>query len=416
VLVVLLLARMVWRFVFGDIEIGGSAILIVLGFVAYGLWRNYQALKKFAETYERQLQFDRWRSRTVPVEAGEGEVARARTSYWPRAVLIAFVLALFLPYPYEPGGAFTIFPARKQVISTDEPGLVEAVFFNGGESVRQGTVIARLTNEDMRAQIAILNAKIDEQRAVVQNLKTLPRPEEVRLVEQQLAVDRTREQFSREKVPRLKKLQEIGAVSLEEYEAARKEHLTDVDQVAQREAQLALVKAPVTASQIEAAEARLASLIEERATVEAKVRRFELRMPFDGNILTLHLQNKANSFLARGDAFAEVEDTGTVTAEIDLPEADVAFVRPGASVRVRAVSFAIEREFIGKVALVDRNVTPRSTGNVVKVLATIDNPDGLLKTGMAGRAKVLGENMPVWKAFSMAIVRFVQVHVWSWLP
>ena len=56
------------------------------------------------------------------------------------------------------------------------------------------------------------------------------------------------------------------------------------------------------------------------------------------------------------------------------------------------------------------------TGNVIKVQASIDNPQGLLRTGMAGRAKVLGESMPVWKAFTMAIVRFVQVQVWSWIP
>jgi putative peptide zinc metalloprotease protein len=416
VVVILLMARMIGKFVFGEIEIGGTAIVIVLAFVVYALYRNYVALKKFAETYERQLQFDRWRSRTVPVETAETGVKAPRTSFWQRALIVGLVLALFLPYPYEPGGNFTIFPARKQVISTDEPGLVEAVFFKGGETVKQGTVIARLTNEDMRSQIGILNAKIDEQRAVIQNLKTLPRPEEVRLAEQQLAVERTREQFSRDKVPRLKRLQEMGAVSLEEYEAARKEHLTDQEQVAQREAQLSLVKVPITAAQIEAAEARLASLLEEKAAVESKVRRFELRMPFDGNLLTLHLQNKANSYLEKGAPFASVEDTGTVTAEIDLPEADVPYVELGATVRVRAVSFAVEREFEGKVTLIDRNVTVLSTGNVVKVLAAIDNPDGLLRTGMAGRAKVLGETMPVWKAFTMALVRFVQIQVWSWLP
>ena len=105
-----------------------------------------------------------------------------------------------------------------------------------------------------------------------------------------------------------------------------------------------------------------------------------------------------------------------VTAEIEIQEGDIAYLKVGNEVRVRAVSFAVEREFNGKVTLIDRNVTPKSTGNVIKVQASIDNPQGLLRTGMAGRAKVLGESMPVWKAFTMAIVRFVQVQVWSWIP
>jgi putative peptide zinc metalloprotease protein len=61
-------------------------------------------------------------------------------------------------------------------------------------------------------------------------------------------------------------------------------------------------------------------------------------------------------------------------------------------------------------------VTPKPTGNVIKVMASVENDDGLLRTGMAGRAKVLGESMPVWKAFTLAIVRFFQIHVWSWVP
>jgi putative peptide zinc metalloprotease protein len=416
ILVILLLTRMLARFVFGDIEIGGSAILIVVGFVLYALYRNYLSLKRFSETYERQLQFDRWRSRTVPVEAGEGEVARPKTSYWSRALLVALVIVLFLPYPYEPGGNVVIYPARKQVITVDEAGLISEVFFRGGETIPAGALLGRVVNEDYSAEINVLAARIEEQRAIVQNLRTLPRKEEVQLAEERLALTRTQQRFSSDKAERLKKLLDLQAVSFEEFEAARKAHESDVQQVAQREAELALVKAPVTPSEIDAAEARLAALVEERAGYQARVARAEMRMPFDGNLLTLNLQNRVGSFLQRGETFATVEDTGTVTAEIEIQEGDIAYIRPGSEVRLRPVSFAVEREFTGRITVIDRNVTPKSTGNVIKVQAEVDNADGLLRTGMAGRAKVLGETMPVWKAFSMAIVRFVKVQVWSWVP
>lgn len=416
VLVILLMARMIAKFVFGEVEIGGSAMLIVVGFVVWALWRNYLSLKKFSETYERQLQFDRWRSRTVPVDASEGEVARQKQPFWPKALLVALIIALFLPYPYEPGGNVLIYPARKQVITVDEAGVISEVFFKGGETVKAGTVLGRVVNADYTAQIKVLNAKIDEQKAVVDNLKSLPKKEEVQLAEERLALERTKEKFSGEKVQRLKPLLTMEAISREEYEAALKEHQSDRQQVMQRIAELALVKVPVTPSEIAAAEAKLASLVEERATYEARVVRSDLRMPFDGNLLTLNLHNKVGSFLQKGETFATVEDTGTVTAEIEVQEGDIAYLKVGNEVRVRAVSFAVERDFKGKVTLIDRNVTPKSTGNVIKVQASIDNPDGLLRTGMAGRAKVLGESMPVWKAFTMAIVRFVQVQVWSWIP
>jgi len=416
ILIIIVVGWMLAKFILGDLALGGSAVILTLAFVGYLLWRNYAGLKKFGETYERQVQFDRWRSRTLPVDAVEGEVSRTKPNYWKRALLVCLLLALFIPYPYEPGGQFLIYPTRKQVVSTDESGLVESVFFEGGEAVKQGTILAQLAHQDYQAQIKVLTAKIEEQKAVVNNLKTLPKPEEVKLAEQMLAVERARESFSREKAPRLEKLYKVGAVSFEEFDTARKDHLTDLQQVAQKEAELALVKVPVTSSQIEAALAKLSSLQEERASYEAKIKRTVLMMPFDGNILTLHLKDKINSYLEKGAPFAALEDTSVVTAEIDVPESDVQYIKVGATIRARAVSYFDEKDFEGKVSVIDRNVTPKSTGNVVKVIATIDNRAGLLKTGMAGRAKVVGVSMPVWRAFSLAIVRFIQIQVWSWIP
>lgn len=416
ILILLLVGWMIAKFVFGDLVLGGSGIILVLGFIVLMLWRNYTGLKEFGETYAKKAQFDRWRSRTLPNEVTQGEVAAPTKHYWTTAALVCLVLVLFIPYHFEPGGPFVIYPAQKQVISTDESGLIEAVYFDGGEAVKQGTVIARLAHEDFDAQIKVLTAKIAEQAAVVQNLETLPRPEEVRLAEEALEVQRTREAFSREKAPRLEKMYKAGAVSFEEYDAAVKDHQTDVQQIAQKQAELALVKVPVTASQIEAAEAKLASLKEERATYEAKLERTVLRMPFDGNILTLHLKDRINSYLEKGVPFAALEYTGIVTAEVDVPEPDIEFVKLGGTVRLRPVSFYDDKEFEGKVTTIDRNVTVKSTGNVIKVIVTIENRAGLLKTGMTGRAKIEGISMPVWQAFSRSIARFLQIQAWSWLP
>jgi putative peptide zinc metalloprotease protein len=417
IVVIAVVGWMIAKFLLGDLTLGGSAILVILGFTAFMLWSNYAGLKSFGDTYARQVQFDRWRNRTLhrPDEA-EGEIKTPKTHYWRRAGLVALLLALFLPYPYDPGGPFLTFPSQRQALSTDTPGLIEAVYFDGGEAVKAGTTLARLSQTDYQGDIRVLAARIEEQRAVVRNLRTLPRPEDVKVAEQALEIERTRERYSRERVPRLEKLYKEGAVTFDEFDAARKEHATDESQVVKRQAELALVKVPVTIDQIAEAEARLAALIEEKANLESKVDRTVLKMPFDGSILSLHLKDKVNTFLERGQPFAVLENTGTVTIEIEVPEGDIRYVKVGTEVRARAVSFFDDREFLGKVSLIDRNVTPKPTGNVVKVHATIANDEGLLRTGMAGRAKIEGETMPVWRAFTMGIVRFFQVQVWSWLP
>jgi len=122
-----------------------------------------------------------------------------------------------------------------------------------------------------------------------------------------------------------------------------------------------------------------------------------------------------NSVLEKGQPFATVEDTRSVTAEIQVPESDIGYVVIGAPIRAKPAAF-FDREFVGKVQTMDRNVTAKSFGNVVKVIAVIDNPKGELKTGMTGYAKIGGTMMPVWKAFSLALLRFFNIQVWSWIP
>jgi putative peptide zinc metalloprotease protein len=415
ILLIILIGWVLARLLVGDAALGGTAVLAVAAFAAYMVWRNYAGLKRFSDTYERQLQFDRWRSRTLPITAAGGENPLKRTSFWPLAIALGLLVLMFLPYTYEPSGNFVVFPARRASISTDTPGVIAKVYFDGGETVKQGAVLAQLAGDDYQAQIKVLDAQIIEQQFVIANLKSLPKPQEVKVAEEQLKLARARVPFSRDKVSRLEKLQPEGAITLEELEHSRKEFDNDKMQVIEKEAALSLTKAGPTKEQIASAEAKLVSLKEERSGIAQKLDRTVLRMPFDGNIMSLHLKDKANSYLTQGASFAEVENTGTVTAQIDITEADIQHVKVGAAVRARPTSY-FDDEFEGKVTLIDRNVTPKSFGNVVRVIATFDNKDGRLITGMAGQAKVAADAMPVWKAFSQAIVRFVRLHLWSWIP
>lgn len=416
VFLVLLIGIGLLEWLNGHLRLGGSAVLIAGAFVAYLLWRNYNGLKHFGDIYEKTQQFDRWRKRTLTSdEMAPGETAKPPMAWWKKVLLATPVVLLFLPYPYEVSGTFSIYPLRRQVLSTDTPGLIQAVYFDGGESVKEGTVIARLAANDYSGQVKVLDAQIQEQAAVLANLKAGPKPEEVRVAQEALETARTTARYSRDKVPRIQKLYASGAMSFEELDTARKQRDDDAMEVTERVADLQLVRSGATADEIAAAEAKLSSLQQQRAIEADKVARTEVRMPFDGNILTLHLKDRTNSYLDKGQPLATVEYIGTVTAEIDIPESDVQYVKPGAKVRVRPTAY-FNQQFEGTVTLLDRNVTKEETGSTLKVIATIDNHDGRLNTGMTGVGKIEGETMPVWKAFSQAIIRFMKVQVWSWIP
>jgi multidrug resistance efflux pump len=416
--ILIIIAVVSWvivKYVFGGLALGGSGVIITASFIAYMLWRNYAGLKRFAATYERQVQFDRWRNRTLQTDAVEGEVKTRKVSYWKRALVVCLIIALFLPYPYEPGGNFTVFPVRKGAITTDTPGVIAQVYFDGGESVKKGTVVARLAHDDYLAQLNVLDAEIEEQKHLIANLKTLPKPEEIVVAVQQLEVAKTHVPFSGDKVKRMEKLYPLGAVTLEELETARKDYEVDKSQVVEKEAALALAKTGPTQEHIATEKSKLVALEQQRAGIADKIDRTVLRMPMDGNILTLHLMDKINSYLHQGEVFADVENTGHVTAQIQVVESDIQYISLGQSVRARPNSFFYD-EFDGKVTTIDRNITHTTFGNIVNVIATFDNKQGLMKTGMQGEAKIAAVTMPVWKAFSHSIIKFVRESVWSWIP
>ena len=417
-LVVAVILMIVAKFL-AHLHIGGATIIVVLVLAGYLLRRTAQRFGRISTAYEQSVQFDRWRRRAMPAEGGEAKQVKTQTSrttvYVRTAVLLSLLLLLFLPYRYEAGGNFDIYPSDRQVITTDVAGIVEEVNFVGSESVKKGTVIARIAATDLKSEISVLTARIAEQAAVIKDLQARPKKEEVIVAERALDVAKKREKFSRERVPRMERLYKDRAISFEEYEAARRDWEVDVDEVAKRAADLALVKTGVTPDKLAAEKAKLDSLIEERATLNGKVERTTLRMPFDGNILTLHLNERLNSVMDKGQPFATVEDTRSVTAEIQVPESDVGYVAVGAPIRAKPTAF-FDREFVGKVQTLDRNVTVKPFGNVVKVIAVIDNPKGELKTGMTGYAKIGGTTMPVWMAFSLGLRRFFNVQVWSWIP
>lgn len=400
-----------------EVQLGGGAIAVAVLVGGLLLWRMVRHLAKVEAAYERSVQFDRWRRRALPLEPSEESPARRSgiASYLWRATPLCLGIVAFLPYPYSPGGEFTIYPSVQQVITADVSGVVTDVYFSGGETLKKGTVIAGIAHADNQAQVDVLEARMTEQQAVVEDLKARPRRAEVALAEQALKVEMTRAEFSKSKAERVQRLYDAGTVSLEELETARREQEVDQNEVLQKRAALEVARLGATPDEIAAAQAKWESLRAERDSYLEKIQRAVLVMPFDGRLLTLHLQQKGNTYYNRGEPFAVAESVGPVTAEIQVPESDMEYVAANATVRARPTSYS-SRLFTGKVAMIDWNITEQPSGNFIKVIAVVENPEDRLRNGMKGYAKIEGPSLPVWKAFALPVVRFFNVQVWSWIP
>ncbi|MBZ0157487.1 MAG: efflux RND transporter periplasmic adaptor subunit [Alphaproteobacteria bacterium] len=400
------------------IHFGGAGLFWVALLVLVLLLRMIAKFKKAGELYERSVQFERWRDIALPAVESDAEGRKSRSSsllYFNVVVGSLVVAGLLAPYHYEPGGTFLVLPNYKAELTAEVAGVIKEVYYDGGETLKKGAVIARLDATDYEGQMKVYEAKTLEQQAIVADLKAMPRPEEVLLAERALEVQVTRERYSREKLTRLEKLYKEKTISFEELDAQRREHEVDRMQVEEKSANLALIKAGVTPDQIAAAEAKLTSYQEERDYYRQKVEQSVITMPFDGTLTGMHLQQKVGHFLDRGEMFALAENTSQVFTQIEVPEPDIDYVVNAAGVRSRPLSYYNE-EFTGGVTSIDSIVTANRIGNVVVVAALLDNKDGRLKSGMTGYAKISSQTMPAWEVMSRALARFFKVEVWSWIP
>jgi putative peptide zinc metalloprotease protein len=306
---------------------------------------------------------------------------------------------------YNPGGNFVIIPGKQQEITSNYPGIIKEVYFNGGETVTADTPIAVLDSSEFEYQRNLYAYKMKEQAAIIENMQAKPRPEERLLALRSLEIEKTKVKFSEAKLQRTRELFNKDAISLEELADIEKQYNVDKMQEEERTANLALTDVGVTPEELEAATAKLQRFREMRDYYQRLIDQAVLRMPFTGILTTLHLKQKIGSFLEKGEPFALAENTESVIAQINIPEVDIDFVRTGAEAELRPLAYE-NMEFHGIVTSIGPEVIDGQFGKFISVMVSLKNHDGTIKSGMTGYAKIQSSELPLWNILSMGVRRF----------
>jgi putative peptide zinc metalloprotease protein len=166
-------------------------------------------------------------------------------------------------------------------------------------------------------------------------------------------------------------------------------------------------------------------LQQELAVAEKRAAALEICAPIDGVIATTDLDQLPGSFLAAGDELARIVDRSTMKARILVRDWDLQDVQQGAVVKVKVVPFPY-RTYSGRVGRIypasalDRPVTEtenlerlgQKLTNYFAVDMEFANPDGSLREGMTGTAKVSGKRASLaWQA-SRATWRWAHTQAW----
>jgi RND family efflux transporter MFP subunit len=145
----------------------------------------------------------------------------------------------------------------------------------------------------------------------------------------------------------------------------------------------------------------------EAQRAKERLEQTHLRSPIDGIVATPYVENLVGRKLAAGDPFAEVIDTAHTSVDVAVEQTDLPLVQPGQSAAVKLESFPT-RKFRGQVTVTSPASGMEGDQRVFFARVDVPNPDGAIRSGMQGRAKVSTGWRPA------GVVLFRDAGMWAW--
>ena len=198
------------------------------------------------------------------------------------------------------------------------------------------------------------------------------------------------------------------------------------------EKQLALANAQVRTAQERPQMKDAATAVRERtrlrqelAIAQKNENWLKIRAPYDGVVKTRNLEQRVGEYLYAGDEFCQVVDRTTMRARVLVRDSELNYVRTSAPARMKVSPFPFRtyRGTVGQIlpaAATDQPVAHpeklerlgQQLTNYFAVVVDFPNPDGSLREGMTGTAKIsAGNSSMAWKAGREAW-RWVRSQVW----
>ena len=151
----------------------------------------------------------------------------------------------------------------------------------------------------------------------------------------------------------------------------------------------------------------------EVANAQQLLDRAELRSPIDGVVSTPHIDTFVGRRLQFGDNFAEVVDASQAIVDVSIDDYDVSLLRAGQKAAIKLNGYPT-RTFRGIVRVVSPKGEVQGDSRVFFARVAVDNPAGLIRTGMEGRAKIsTGWRMSGYVLFRRPAI-WLYSRVWNW--
>jgi multidrug resistance efflux pump len=259
-----------------------------------------------------------------------------------------------------------------------------------GRHVKAGEPLFRVDDRHLKAQLAYQEATLAAARAQLEKLERQPRPEELPPSAAKVATARANVRLQEDLAERARRLRPSGAISDEE---ARQRLLAlgvAREQLAQAQAEYALLKAGAWKPDLDIARAAVAQADAQVRQTRTELDRALVRAPVDGKVLKVYVHPGEYVGTQPGQALVVLGHLGRLHVRVDISEHDIDRFRPGAPARAVTRGQArqeyslrfvrVEPFVVPKKSLTGDN-TERVDTRVLQVIYALKGGDGRVYVG-----------------------------------
>lgn len=347
-----------------------------------------------------------------------GILARMGSRRLRIVVASAFGLAVLLLGRMElkVSGEFTVLPIHNADVHAEVAGIIQDIPVEQGDAVEEGQVIAVLSDRDTSKELHQVRAQLLEKQANLAKLRAGPRPEEIELARSEVGKAEARLKHASNNRDRLEPLVRQEFVSQREVDDAAEQVAVLTKELEVARGGLRILQAGSRREEIDAAQAEVARLEVQERYLQEELGRLKVVSPVSGIVTTSNLKEKVGQHVEKGDLIAKVHELKTVRAEIAVPEKEIADVRPGQKVVLRARAYP-GLKFEGKVISIAPIVTKheeRVEQRTVVVTTELENTSLLLKSEMTGNAKIFCGPQRILDLMTRKLAHYLRVEFWSY--
>ncbi len=272
-------------------------------------------------------------------------------------------------------------PLAKVEVKSKASGIVEKIFTDYGDHVKQGQVLVELDKEQLRARVAEARANLQAAEAAVQSAEATYERNVVDAQGPDLP-------FLKATVERDRKLAADGLISASVMEDADKAYQLALNKQMSAQRNVAVSRAEVARAKAQVAQSQAAL-----DSAEEDLNNSTIVSPMDGLVLSRDVEvgDAVSSILVLGSQATLIMTLGDVSevyVKGKVDEADISKVYLGQPARIVVESLK-DKKFEGKVTKISPLGVEKDNVTTFEVRVSIQNPTGELKANMSANAEII---------------------------